>query len=57
MFDPNTELEFRNQASAMTDCLLQYKEAAEFIVFPDPDDILVPVLGKNYYEEFTQVGY
>ncbi|CAI2301385.1 unnamed protein product [Caenorhabditis sp. 36 PRJEB53466] len=54
MFDPNTELEFRNQASAMTDCLLQYKESAEFVVFPDPDDILVPALGKNYYEEFTK---
>ncbi|KAF1770568.1 hypothetical protein GCK72_002387 [Caenorhabditis remanei] len=54
MFDPNTELEFRNQASAMTDCLLQYKESAEFVVFPDPDDILVPTLGKNYHEEFTQ---
>ncbi|ULU12124.1 hypothetical protein L3Y34_015458 [Caenorhabditis briggsae] len=53
MFDPNTELEFRNQASAMTDCLLQYKESAEFVIFPDPDDILVPVLGKNYHEEFT----
>lgn len=53
MFDPNTELEFRNQASAMTDCLLQYKESAEFVVFPDPDDVLIPILGKNYHEEFT----
>ncbi|PIO57513.1 hypothetical protein TELCIR_21073, partial [Teladorsagia circumcincta] len=24
-FDPNIELEFRNQAAAMTDCLLLYK--------------------------------
>uniref|UniRef100_A0A8R1DTJ3 Glycosyltransferase family 92 protein n=1 Tax=Caenorhabditis japonica TaxID=281687 RepID=A0A8R1DTJ3_CAEJA len=56
MFDPNTELEFRNQASAMTDCLLQYKESADFIIFPDPDDILVPSLGKNYFEEFTKLS-
>lgn len=28
-FDPNLELEFRNQAAAMTDCLLLYKVKIE----------------------------
>ncbi|PIO58172.1 hypothetical protein TELCIR_20398, partial [Teladorsagia circumcincta] len=31
-FDPNIELEFRNQAAAMTDCLLLYKI---FLMYPE----------------------
>lgn len=54
-FDPNIELEFRNQASAMTDCLLMYKEAAEYIMFPDPDDVIIPRTGSSYLEEFNWV--
>ncbi|WKX90349.1 hypothetical protein Q1695_009300 [Nippostrongylus brasiliensis] len=54
-FDPNIELEFRNQASAMTDCLLMYKESAKFIIFPDTDDVIIPRLGRTYLEEFEKV--
>ncbi|EYB97721.1 hypothetical protein Y032_0138g2077 [Ancylostoma ceylanicum] len=54
-FDPNLELEFRNQAAAMTDCLLLYKESAKFIIFPDTDDIIIPRLGRTYIEEFQKV--
>ncbi|CAI4226706.1 unnamed protein product [Auanema sp. JU1783] len=55
-FDPNLELEFRNQASAMTDCLLRYKESAKYIIFPDPDDIIIPRLGdRTYFGEFQKV--
>ncbi|KAK6729138.1 hypothetical protein RB195_006280 [Necator americanus] len=54
-FDPNLELEFRNQAAAMTDCLLLYKESAKFIIFPDTDDIIIPRLGRTYFEEFQKV--
>ncbi|RCN38627.1 hypothetical protein ANCCAN_15447 [Ancylostoma caninum] len=54
-FDPNLELEFRNQAAAMTDCLLLYKESAKFIIFPDTDDIIIPRLGRTYLEEFQKV--
>ncbi|KHJ89448.1 hypothetical protein OESDEN_10726 [Oesophagostomum dentatum] len=54
-FDPNIELEFRNQAAAMTDCLLLYKESAKFIIFPDTDDIIIPRLGRTYLEEFQKV--
>ncbi|CAJ0594125.1 unnamed protein product [Cylicocyclus nassatus] len=54
-FDPNFELEFRNQAAAMTDCLLLYKESAQFIVFPDTDDIIIPRLGRTYLDEFQRV--
>ncbi|CAB3398529.1 unnamed protein product [Caenorhabditis bovis] len=53
--DPNSEVEWRNQAGAQTDCLLQYKEAADFIAFFDIDDILIPRNSYNYYEEFTKV--
>ncbi|CAB3410732.1 unnamed protein product [Caenorhabditis bovis] len=54
-FDPNTELEFRNQASAMTDCLLLYKESATFVIFPDPDDIIIPSIARTYEEEFVKI--
>ncbi|CAI5438567.1 unnamed protein product [Caenorhabditis angaria] len=54
-FNPNTELEFRNQASAMTDCLLLYKDSAKFIMFPDPDDFIIPTLGRTYKEEFIKM--
>ncbi|KAK6051648.1 hypothetical protein COOONC_10846, partial [Cooperia oncophora] len=53
-FDPNIELEFRNQAAAMTDCLLLYKESAKYIIFPDTDDVIIPRLGRTYLEEFDR---
>ena len=55
-FRANLELEFRNQASAMTDCLLMYKEAAEYIMFPDPDDLIIPRMGYSYFSEFNTVS-
>ncbi|CAL2044726.1 unnamed protein product [Caenorhabditis brenneri] len=51
--DPMRNVEWRNQAGAQTDCLLQYKEAAEFIAFFDIDDILIPRLSHNYHQEFS----
>ncbi|CAJ0955036.1 unnamed protein product, partial [Mesorhabditis belari] len=54
-FRPDFELEFRNQAGAMTDCLLMYKESASYIIFPDTDDIIIPRLGKNFEQEFSQI--
>ncbi|CAP25494.2 Protein CBG04866 [Caenorhabditis briggsae] len=51
--EPNSESELRNQAGAQTDCLLQYKEAAEFITFFDIDDILFPRGYDSYYDEFS----
>ncbi|CAB00121.1 Glycosyltransferase family 92 protein R07B7.12 [Caenorhabditis elegans] len=46
-------VEWRHQAGAQTDCLLQYKEVAEFIAFFDIDDILVPNFSHNYHQEFS----
>ncbi|CAI2352025.1 unnamed protein product [Caenorhabditis sp. 36 PRJEB53466] len=54
-FEPNANVEWRNQASAETDCLLQYKEAAEYIAFFDMDDILFPKNYPTYLEEFNAV--
>ncbi|ULT94902.1 hypothetical protein L3Y34_003974 [Caenorhabditis briggsae] len=52
-FEPNENIEWRNQAGAQTDCLLQYKEAAEYIAFFDMDDILFPKNYPTYLEEFN----
>ncbi|PIC33831.1 hypothetical protein B9Z55_013674 [Caenorhabditis nigoni] len=54
-FDPNANIMWRNQAGAQTDCLLQYKEAAEYIAFFDMDDILFPKNYPTYLEEFNAV--
>ncbi|KAI1726192.1 glycosyltransferase family 92 domain-containing protein [Ditylenchus destructor] len=51
-YDPNAELEWRNQAAAHTDCLLNYREAAEFVIISDIDDVLFPRLGKTFLDEF-----
>uniref|UniRef100_A0A8R1DJU2 Glycosyltransferase family 92 protein n=2 Tax=Caenorhabditis japonica TaxID=281687 RepID=A0A8R1DJU2_CAEJA len=51
--DPMRNVEWRNQAGAQTDCLLQYKEVADFITFFDIDDILIPRLSHNYHQEFS----
>ncbi|UMM37469.1 hypothetical protein L5515_009218 [Caenorhabditis briggsae] len=51
-FEPNGHVEWRNQAGAQIDCLLQYKEAAEYIAFFDMDDILFPKNYPTYLEEF-----
>ncbi|ETN83978.1 hypothetical protein NECAME_07133 [Necator americanus] len=54
-FNPNINVEFRNQAAAQTDCLLQYKESASYITFVDLDDVLIPRLFNNYLEEFAHL--
>ncbi|EGT38029.1 hypothetical protein CAEBREN_11273 [Caenorhabditis brenneri] len=52
-FEPNGNVEWRNQAGAETDCLLQYKEAVDYIAFFDIDDILFPASYPTYLEEFN----
>ncbi|RCN47184.1 hypothetical protein ANCCAN_06761, partial [Ancylostoma caninum] len=54
-FNPNVNVEFRNQAAAQTDCLLQYKESASYISFVDLDDVLIPRLASSYLEEFAHL--
>ncbi|ULT88110.1 hypothetical protein L3Y34_007366 [Caenorhabditis briggsae] len=51
--EPNSNVEWRNQAGAHTDCLLQYKEAASFVTFFDLDDILIPRGFNTYFDEFS----
>uniref|UniRef100_A0A1I7TYD0 Glycosyltransferase family 92 protein n=1 Tax=Caenorhabditis tropicalis TaxID=1561998 RepID=A0A1I7TYD0_9PELO len=52
--EPNRNAELRNPAAAFTDCLLQYKEAAQFIGFMEIEDLLFPVNAQSYYEEFER---
>ncbi|KAL3099476.1 hypothetical protein niasHS_002931 [Heterodera schachtii] len=52
----NLELDWRNQATAHTDCLLKYGYAAEFLIVGDMDDILIPD-DKEYYAEFIRNDY
>ncbi|ULT88109.1 hypothetical protein L3Y34_007365 [Caenorhabditis briggsae] len=55
--EPNSNVEWRNQAGATTDCLLQYKEVASFITFVDLDDVLIPRGYNSYYDEFSSLYY
>ncbi|KAF1757352.1 hypothetical protein GCK72_013807 [Caenorhabditis remanei] len=52
-YEPNISTELRIQIGAQMDCLLQYKEAAEFIAFFDMDDVLFPKNYPTYLEEFN----
>uniref|UniRef100_A0A7E4VGZ0 Glycosyltransferase family 92 protein n=1 Tax=Panagrellus redivivus TaxID=6233 RepID=A0A7E4VGZ0_PANRE len=56
-YDPNTETEYANQVSNSQLCMYDFKESAEFISFPDWDDILIGTHnGKRfltYYESFA----
>uniref|UniRef100_A0A7E4VSZ3 Glycosyltransferase family 92 protein n=1 Tax=Panagrellus redivivus TaxID=6233 RepID=A0A7E4VSZ3_PANRE len=54
--DPNLELEWRNQAGAHTDCYLKYREAAEFIIISDIDDVLIPRHGSYLHELHSLVN-
>lgn len=52
--EPSRNSELRNPAAAFTDCLLQYKEAAQFIGFMEIEDLLFPLNTLTYYEEFER---
>lgn len=52
--EPNRNSELRLPAAAFTDCLMQYKEAAQFIGFMEIEDLLFPVSAQSYYEEFER---
>ncbi|CAI2353714.1 unnamed protein product [Caenorhabditis sp. 36 PRJEB53466] len=53
--DAYQQIEFRNQAAAQSDCLLQYKESAQFVTFLDLDDVLIPKLAPTFVEEFQMI--
>uniref|UniRef100_A0A914Y8C5 Glycosyltransferase family 92 protein n=1 Tax=Panagrolaimus superbus TaxID=310955 RepID=A0A914Y8C5_9BILA len=46
-------LDWRNQAAAHTDCYLQYREAAQFIIISDIDDLLFPRKEFSFINELT----
>ncbi|CAI5451328.1 unnamed protein product [Caenorhabditis angaria] len=52
IIDPYREIEYTNQASANTDCLLKYKETAKFITFLDLNEIIIPRRLPTFLQEF-----
>ncbi|CAI5450903.1 unnamed protein product [Caenorhabditis angaria] len=55
--DSFLQFEFRTQTASSTDCLIKFKESAQFIGTMDLQDIIIPNFEKlNYYEIF-EMGY
>ncbi|KAI1691173.1 glycosyltransferase family 92 domain-containing protein [Ditylenchus destructor] len=50
--DPRLEFEWRNQPAAYTDCILKYKEIAQFLIMADLDDIWFPHMANTFMDEF-----
>ncbi|KAE9552358.1 hypothetical protein FO519_004441 [Halicephalobus sp. NKZ332] len=52
-YDPVNELDGRNQPVSYTDCLMRYREAADFIFIIDVDDIMIPFRNSDYISELN----
>ncbi|CAI5453630.1 unnamed protein product [Caenorhabditis angaria] len=52
--EPNKNIEILQRTSAFTDCILNYKEAAEFVGSIEMEDLLFPIGSTSYYEEFEK---
>ncbi|CAP38678.1 LOW QUALITY PROTEIN: Protein CBG21996, partial [Caenorhabditis briggsae] len=50
--DAYSQVEFQNLAAAQTDCLLQYKESAQYVALFELSDILIPKLAPTFIKEF-----
>ncbi|KAH7718557.1 Protein F59C6.8 [Aphelenchoides avenae] len=50
--DPNSETEWGNQLAVFQECLYEFRESAEFIAFPDWDDLLVTLRHNSIVEAF-----
>ena len=51
--DGKFEMQYRNQAAAHSDCLLKFRESADFIIVGDIDDLLIPIKTNNFFNEFV----
>uniref|UniRef100_A0A7E4ZVZ0 Glycosyltransferase family 92 protein n=1 Tax=Panagrellus redivivus TaxID=6233 RepID=A0A7E4ZVZ0_PANRE len=51
------QLDWRDQASAHADCYLKYRDAADFIIVSDIDDLLFPRYGPTLHSEFSQLTH
>uniref|UniRef100_A0A914P5N6 Glycosyltransferase family 92 protein n=1 Tax=Panagrolaimus davidi TaxID=227884 RepID=A0A914P5N6_9BILA len=52
-FNPMKEILSRNQHLALSDCVMRYRESADFIIIADIDEILFPK-ENNYFQEFSK---
>ncbi|KAK0400422.1 hypothetical protein QR680_015234 [Steinernema hermaphroditum] len=52
-YDPNLQNEWGNMIPLFNSCLYEFKESAEFILFADWDDVLIPNNYRTYMEELV----
>ncbi|CAD5210632.1 unnamed protein product [Bursaphelenchus okinawaensis] len=45
-YDPNSKTETMNQIICSNECYFNYREAAEFMIFADMDDLIIPTNGN-----------
>ncbi|VDO80820.1 unnamed protein product [Haemonchus placei] len=54
-FNPNINIEFRNQAAAQTDCLLQYKVSVTILMLFSERRASWSLLGRRFYYPFSHM--
>ncbi|KAI6237908.1 Glycosyltransferase family 92 protein [Aphelenchoides besseyi] len=50
-YNPNSEVEFFNQVISNSECLFEYRDHSDFMLFVDVDDILIPRLTNSLINE------
>ncbi|CAD5227513.1 unnamed protein product [Bursaphelenchus xylophilus] len=51
LYDPNAKTDSLNMMPSQTECLYEYREAADFIIFGDIDDVIIPRRFENLLQE------
>ena len=54
-FPAKLQLSTRDQVGALNDCFMNYREAADFIIVHDVDDLIFLSSGRDFFSEFSQL--